>query len=117
MQSPSNAADHSVSAVLTGAVWRGGDQPPPTHDDQNRCNERFCRLLSCLLKVKGVREHFAEKGIDVQGLEECLKAFCDDPRRSRGEAILTTRVKVTELLAQPNLRSAVRQLLKEFDKR
>ncbi|HET9788156.1 MAG TPA: hypothetical protein VFP47_13535 [Pyrinomonadaceae bacterium] len=43
--------------------------------------------------------------------------FCDDPRLSRGEAILTARVKVTELLAQPNLRSAVRQLSKEFDKR
>jgi hypothetical protein len=104
--------------LLTGAVWRGGNQPPPTQgDDPTHCNERFCQLLRCLLQVKGVREYFLEKGIDFDGLAKCLAAFCDDPRRSRGEAILPARVKVAELLNQPNLRNTVRQLLRELDKR
>ena len=36
--------------LLTGAVWRGGDAPPPTaHDDPQVTHDHWCRLLRCLL--------------------------------------------------------------------
>lgn len=72
--------------LLSAAVWKGGDQPPPSgQDDPNRDRQRWCRLIHCLLRAGGVREHLAKAGIDVSALEKCLKAYCDDPRRAQGE--------------------------------
>ncbi|MCE5333381.1 MAG: S8 family serine peptidase [Desulfobacteraceae bacterium] len=67
--------------LLTGAVWKGGDNPPPTgKDDPNEGKERLCRLLSCLLSGKVIQPEFEGRlkqlGISLEALRECLKVWC-----------------------------------------
>ena len=72
--------------LLTGAVWRGGDDKPPTvKDDLNRHDDRLCRLISCLLGSKGVIELLRRQGLDPEELRRCLSTYCRKP--SPGEAV------------------------------
>ncbi len=46
--------------LLTGAVWKGGDNPPPTTmDDPQHGKDELCKLLSCLLGEKVLQPEFA----------------------------------------------------------
>jgi hypothetical protein len=70
--------------LLTGAVWKGGDNPPPTSQgDPTVDHERLCRLLACLLG-KVVTPELQRKlhalGLDLATLRKCLAAWCR-PRR------------------------------------
>lgn len=65
--------------LLTGAVWKGGDQHPPnSKDDPSTDHERLCRLLRCLFGDKvltpHVEKYLAEHdGVDLRAFRECLK--------------------------------------------
>jgi hypothetical protein len=63
--------------TLTGAVIRGGDNPPPTSGTDPRSrNEHLCQLLSCLLQNDFVVKYFRERGIDVEALTKCVEEWC-----------------------------------------
>lgn len=67
--------------LLTGAVWQGGDQPPPTgKDEPDDCKERLCELLACLLSRNVIRpdleKRLEELGLEVDGIRRCLKKWC-----------------------------------------
>jgi subtilisin family serine protease len=67
--------------LLSGAVWRGGDNPPPTSkDDPEEVKEQICRLLHCLIGERAIRpeleEHLLKKGFDLSTIRRCLKAWC-----------------------------------------
>ena len=78
--------------LLTGAVWRGGDQPtdPRTNnqiiiDYLRERDERLCALLECLLKGDGtVKPEFERRlrefGIDLDSAMRCLAEFCRGER-------------------------------------
>ena len=71
--------------LLTGAVWRGGDAPPPTaHDDPQVTHDHWCRLLSCLLGTNVIAPEFERRlkeiGLDVTALRRCLKSWCGPSR-------------------------------------
>jgi hypothetical protein len=73
--------DFSREQLLTGAVWKGGDTPPPTgKEDPQEDKERLCRLLSCLVsgKVIGpeVERKLKELGLNLDALRACLKEWC-----------------------------------------
>lgn len=54
-------------AVRTAAVWRGGDQRPPTSKD-----DPWCRLVHCLLETKAIDpETLKRLGIDLEALLRC----------------------------------------------
>lgn len=102
--------------LLSGSVWKGGDEPlPGSKDDPNADRERLCKLLNCLLRISGVPQHLAKIGIDPQALEKCLKAFCDDPRRALGEggATKTLNRDLAALLSNQRIREALLELLRE----
>jgi hypothetical protein len=65
--------------LLTGAVWRGGDNPPPGGGGRPD-KDQLCKLLSCLLNGKLIRpeleKRLQEWGIDVDDLRRCLKSVC-----------------------------------------
>lgn len=66
--------------TLTGAAWKGGDAPPPNgKDDPNVGHDRFCRLVDCLLRQKGVQEALRKSGIALNGLRRCLEEYCRKP--------------------------------------
>ena len=64
--------------VVTGAVWKGGDDPDPRSHPED--DERWCRMLRCLLSEKVMTEaairHLREKGIDLTALRRCIEAEC-----------------------------------------
>ncbi|MGH3974461.1 MAG: VWA domain-containing protein, partial [Pseudonocardiaceae bacterium] len=78
--------DFTREHLLTGAVWKGGDNPPPTgKDDPSEEKEQLCRLLSCLLSGKVIQpefeKHLKELGLDLDAFRACLKAWCRPTQR------------------------------------
>jgi hypothetical protein len=71
--------------TLTGAVWRGGDDKPPSVIDQPQKDEdRLCRLIACLLNNKGVLELLKRQGIDADEIKRCFSAYCRKPAPGEG---------------------------------
>ena len=102
--------------TLTGAVWQGGDETPPSSkDDPRKRHERLCKLLNCLINEKVMGQYLAKKGINVEALKECLKAFCEDPQPSRGDGVVRVRPEITQVLADPRVRKALSDLLKVIE--
>lgn len=73
--------------VRTGAVWTGGNRPNPESEnpnEQDKGRQELCKLISCLLSEKNIsremRERLRKKGINVDGIIECIKKYCQDER-------------------------------------
>jgi murein tripeptide amidase MpaA len=71
--------------LLTGAVWKGGDNPPPTGaGGPTEGRDRLCELLACLTSRKIIKpdleKRLAELGLDFDGIRECLKKWCRTSR-------------------------------------
>lgn len=70
----------SREQTLTGAVWKGGDTPPPTlKDDPNARNDRICRLIDCLLHEQTIQVALGKAGTRVDELRRCLEEYCQKP--------------------------------------
>ena len=79
--------------LLSGAVWKGGDNPPPDGDtDPHTRDEQICRLLECLFGSDHFPRMLMTLGADPKELEKCLRAFCRDRTASPMEAPLRHRV-------------------------
>jgi hypothetical protein len=69
--------------LLTGAVWKGGDNPPPTGGTDPRTrDEQLCRLLECLFGSDSFGKLLEQYRINPKALRECLDHFCYE-RRAR----------------------------------
>lgn len=67
--------------LLTGAVWQGGDDPPPTgKDEPGDGKKRLCELLACLLSKNVIqpelKKRLEELGLNVDGIRKCLEEWC-----------------------------------------
>jgi hypothetical protein len=63
--------------VVTGAVWRGGDEPPPNSDNhpgRNPGAEAVCHLMQCIAGSIGPRlkERLEKDGWAIDRLSECI---------------------------------------------
>jgi Common central domain of tyrosinase/von Willebrand factor type A domain len=68
--------------LRTGAVWRGGDEPPPSDaTDPHGRDKDLCRLISCLEKNAGIGRLLEEHGIDAKKAFRCVQRFCEDRTR------------------------------------
>jgi subtilisin family serine protease len=58
--------------AVTGAVWRGGDRPPP-HSGDNPAQQAFCHLLSCLARSISpeLKTQLAKDGWSIDQLLKC----------------------------------------------
>lgn len=71
--------------VLTGAVWRGGDDKPPSvHDEPPKDDDRLCRLMACLLGNRAIVELLRRQGLDPDEIKRCLAAYCRKPSPGEG---------------------------------
>ncbi|MEH6471240.1 MAG: M14 family zinc carboxypeptidase [Halopseudomonas sp.] len=69
--------------LLSGAVWQGGDTPPPGgRVDPDDDREKLCQLLGCLLSRKVIEpdleKRLKEAGLNLDELRHCLKVCCRD---------------------------------------
>jgi hypothetical protein len=63
--------------VRTAAVWKGGDNPPPSsQSDPHERDEQLCRLLECLLSKETLGRFYEQFGIDAEMVMKCLQVFC-----------------------------------------
>ncbi len=103
--------------TLTGAAWKGGDNPPPTSkDDPNPQDDRSCRLIACLLQQKSVKKALQKADISVDQLRRCLKEYCRKP--SPGEPPQIVRFKLEDRLRSiiaddPMFQAVMRELDQE----
>jgi hypothetical protein len=66
--------------LLTGAVFRGGDKPPPTSDPSKEHDDRLlCELLECLLREDALGR-LLEQHVDVAVLRRCIERWCKKRR-------------------------------------
>lgn len=73
--------------VLTGVVWRGGDDPAPASgDDQHSRDKQLCRLLDCLLDSGALGKLLSANKIDPKIVRECLDRFCKERSPTVSEA-------------------------------
>ncbi|MDR6226478.1 hypothetical protein [Desmospora profundinema] len=54
----------SREQTLTGAAWKGSDNPPPTLKD----DDRFCRLINRLLHQESIQAVLQKAGINLDAL-------------------------------------------------
>ncbi|MFK7770610.1 MAG: S8 family serine peptidase [Saprospiraceae bacterium] len=87
--------------VRTGAVWAGGNRPNPESGNRNegdKGREEFCKLISCLLSEKNLskemRKRLLKKGINVDGIIDCLKKYCKERSATHLSANLLANLKV-----------------------
>lgn len=68
-------------AVRTGAVWIGGEQPPPSSSGKGETGEIIRKLLCCGLSERVIqpelRKRLAAAGLDVDALQKCVGSLCD----------------------------------------
>lgn len=108
--------DFNREQQFTGSVWRGGDDPFPTSDgDPRERDRRWCRLLMCVLSDRKLRDQLEEKGISVETLIKCLRAYCAEsqPRPEgpgRVEATVEDGGLVRRLLDEPLVVEALARL-------
>jgi hypothetical protein len=81
--------------TLTGAIWRGGDNDPPTsNNDPNERDDRLCALIACLLRNKGLVELLRKHGVDPDELRRCFGAYCR--KRTPNDPPYTARLELEE---------------------
>jgi murein tripeptide amidase MpaA len=102
---------------VTGAVWKGGNQPPPSSkDDPQEPRERLCRLLACLLDEKNlspqVEKHLAELGLNLAGVRQCFQGFCASPVPDSPIELTKPGEKLRRLVAE--LRPEVLEFLEKI---
>jgi hypothetical protein len=105
--------------LLTGAVWQGGDNPPPTSkDDPNVDHERLCQLLSCLLSERVITPEFEgrlkEFGLNLDTLRTCLKAWCRQPQPPVVRPAIATVGPGTAVMTQPMPTPEVVELIRRL---
>jgi hypothetical protein len=102
--------------ALTGAVFQGGDGPPPYGGpaiDPGR--EAWCRLLHCLLADKQLAGFLKRHDIDPERLTHCLKWLCEEQRPAEGQPGKAKLRDVQHLLENPVVLDMVRSLMRESD--
>jgi hypothetical protein len=65
--------------IVTGAVWKGGDEPLPGPKGDPE-NDKLCELLQCIIGgnviTKAMEERLKKQGINLKELRNCLKKHC-----------------------------------------
>ena len=102
--------------LLTGTVWHGGDEPPPSRqNDPNRGHDRLCRFIACLLKQKELVERLERKGVDIEVLLRCVREFCvkRPPEGTRRPSVFEARL--AQVVPDPRILQRVIQVLRDSE--
>lgn len=82
--------------LLTGAVWAGGDNPPPrSGDDPKDDRDRICKLINCLLQKDSIRRSLEKFGVNPDEILECIRGYCakDSPKTAQSRMAVETQLR------------------------
>lgn len=79
----SRNAGFTREQVVTAAVWKGGNNPPPDRHNnpgQTPGKDAVCELIHCLIRTsdKELKENMRKNGVDLESLAKC---YCSPRRR------------------------------------
>ncbi|ACL65256.1 tyrosinase [Anaeromyxobacter dehalogenans 2CP-1] len=100
--------------LLTGAVWRGGDDAPTVKDDPDRDRDRVCSLVACVLRSRGVLGVLSQQGIDPEELRRCLAEYCRKPSPGEPSHLASSDVegRLRVILRDENTLRAVMEMIR-----
>ena len=102
--------------LLTGAVWHGGDEPPPSRqNDPNRGHDRLCRFIACLLKQKELVERLERKGVDIKALLRCVREFCAKRTPEGTRRPNSIEARLAQVVLDPRMLQLVVQVLRDSE--
>ncbi|MCE6992660.1 VWA domain-containing protein [Dyadobacter sp. CY323] len=94
--------------IRSASCYRGGNQPSPSGGNDPGTDEKWCKLLKCLLSEKNISQEFKkrlkEQGINIDGMLECIQSLCT---KKRGKA--------ATVIANEKLRSQYASLIQVYD--
>lgn len=103
--------------LLTGAVWKGGDNPPPTAGTDSRArDEQLCRLLGCLFGSGMFNRLLAEYKVNPKALQECLRRFCKERTERASESPKSPDAPPPRLVSQRSLKTTARSASRKSKK-
>ena len=106
--------DFSREHTLTGAVWRGGNDPAPKPIPENEeRDERLCRLFKCLLRDEALGKFLIKQDIDVEIIRKCFDKFCVKQTSGRSQ-ILSADITTIDVINNPRFREAVTMLMESI---
>ncbi len=80
--------------LLTAAVWKGGDGPPPGgRGDPRTRAEQLCDLLECLFAPDVLGRLLEKQGVDPKTVRDCLRRYCEDRTISGGDGPAPREIK------------------------
>lgn len=103
--------------LFTGAVWMGGDEPPPNtfEDDPGQDKKCMCALMRCLLSERVLTRRFekklAEAGIELDHARRCVEEWCRCGQPPRSVETVESKALLALLETQPELVSRLRTLM------
>ncbi len=99
---------------LTGAVWKGGDDPPPTKKDDLKT--WICNVLTCILNEGSISKELEEKllklGVNLARIRKCIEQNCADQTTEPERDFFEKYSKLKSML-KPNEIELLNQLLDE----
>jgi hypothetical protein len=85
--------------LLTGAVFQGGDNPPPTSDPTKGRDDRLlCELLECLLRPDALGRILGDA--DLAAVRRCVERWCKERRAQPSSNELQEREGTTSVQPQ-----------------
>jgi hypothetical protein len=99
--------------TLTGAVWKGGDDRPPSSKDEPGAHDYFCRLIDCLLHQKGIQEWLRKAGLSADELRRYLEECCPKPTTGHRPPLPALEARLRAVLRDERL---VKAALREFER-
>jgi hypothetical protein len=103
---------------LTGVAWKGGDNPPPTEqDDPKGHDQSLCMLFECLLSRRVIsfelEQELQRRGINLESLRRCMDAYCKEKRHRPTAAEAQPDAGRTR---HPEILTFLRNLISEAEK-
>jgi subtilisin family serine protease len=88
---------------LTGAVWKGGDNPLPSGKDDFK--SWICKVLACIMREGNISKEMEEKlmklGFNLAAIRKCIeKNCCTQSEEAQGQSLEGRKLDIRELYSK-----------------
>jgi phosphoenolpyruvate-protein kinase (PTS system EI component) len=88
---------------LTGAVWKGGDNPLPSGKDDFK--SWICKVLACIMREGNISKEMEEKlmklGFNLAAIRKCIeKNCCTQSEEAQDQSLEGRKLDIRELYSK-----------------